>query len=90
MSYKRPRNAGLTLLMDTYRRYQLHELTAEQAFEQLIFAELEPWERIVLHHVTSHPNCSGAEVAQVEQMSLVHADTTLKRLFDLGLSLIHI
>lgn len=85
MSYKRPRNAGLTLLLDVYRKYKVGDLTIEECFETLLLAELEPWERIVLHHVQTCPDCTGPEVAEKEAMRLNHADTVLKRLFDLGL-----
>ena len=80
-----PRNAGLMTTLKIYREFKSGTIDAERAFQMLIFAELEPKERLVLHYVTEHPDATAAQVAEYEAMSHVHAGTVLKRLTDLGL-----
>lgn len=68
-----------------YKAYLAGQVTADEGFQKLVLAELEPKERIVLHYVQTHERATAADIAAREAISHVQSATMLKRLYDLGL-----
>lgn len=81
-----PRNAGLMNVLRLQREFLEGKMTGEQAFDALVWLELEPKERLVLHDITQHPDSTAAAtVERLATLSHVHVATLLKRLSDLGI-----
>lgn len=85
MSHQMSRNSPLLRTIAMYKAYLSGQVTADEGFQRLIYAELEPKERIVLHSVQVHPDSSAADIVAREAIGHVQTATMLKRLFDLGL-----
>lgn len=76
------RNQKLHLALEARRQFQAGEINAEQALTRLVWGLLEPMERKALGYAVQTGSVTASDVAARFGISITHASTVLKLLYD--------